>query len=217
LPRIATIDPRETEDPMEQFKAYRGDPWFGWRDLTWTKDQVDIIHPVKRAPQLPYLHTLMQIWMTQRLLAVYKSRRMLMTWFFVYLHLHMAMFRKDRLIFFQSKKEEDSDDLVKRAEHIYDEIQRRHPEFPLPAKKSKYCKLTFPEIGSEIRGIPEGADHLRQYTSSAILMDEVAFWNKLREAIEGSKPTVEGGGRVAMISTCNPGYFQKICQDTLEA
>jgi hypothetical protein len=58
-----------------------------------------------------------------------------------------------------------------------------------------------------------GADQLRQFTFSGILGDECAFWEEARKFYSASAPTIEGGGRMTLISSRSPGFFQRLCYD----
>ena len=127
------------------------------------------------------------------------------TWLFVSCYLWDSQFDQHRLNFFQSKKEEDADRLVQRAYFIW-ENQPDWVKVLFPAEYT-YCHLRFPKGGSEIWGVPEGADQLRQYTASGILCDEMAFQNEAEKAYTAAKPTINGGGRFTGVSSANPGFF----------
>lgn len=198
---------RMRENPLEFLKAVR------------TLDEVDKQSPIKHFPVgLEYLRWYVRLWQKERLIAVPKSRRMKMSWTNIALYLHDTMFFKGRNYAFVSKKEDDSDALVKRAEFI---LKHLDPEiFPkelVPAFESKYCLLSFPQIQSKIQGFPSGADQLRQYTFSGILGDECAFWPDAQEMYSGSYPTLEGGGRMTLISSPAPGFFKRLIYDQLDS
>jgi hypothetical protein len=200
------------EQKANQFKLYRDNAWQGWLDIVFTEDPSRPLSGPQKAPPYDYLFTLYQIWLRRRLLAVYKSRRMMMSWFFIWLHLQIAMFNQNRTVFLVSKKEENSDELVKRCEFIYDHIPKELLPFK-PKKYSKYCLLGFPELRSRIVGVPEGSDQLRQFASSAVFFDEYAFWRNQEKAFAAAMPTVEQTGRFTIVSTVQPGYYYEFCTD----
>ena len=70
-------------------------------------------------------------------------------------------------------------------------------------------EIRFPN-GSKIVGIPEGADQLRQFTSSSILADEFGTWEYPRAAYTGMRPTIEGGGRLCILSSAYPGTWAEM-------
>lgn len=194
-------------DPLEFLKAVR------------TLDEVDRNAPIKHFPRdLEYLDWFVAAWVKYPFLAVPKSRRMKMSWINIALFLWDTMFNQGRNYAFVSKKEEDSDELVKRAKFIYDNLDPAiFPHELRPAVNYKYCSLEFPEIHSRIRGYPSGADQLRQFTFSGILGDECAFWADAQEMYAGAKPTLEGGGRFVMISSPGPGFFKRLVHDQLDS
>jgi len=140
-----------------------------------------------------------------------------MSWANIALYLWDTMFHVGRYNAFVSRKEESADELVKRAEFIYDNIPESViPKDLLPRKESKFCHLAFPEIESRIQGFPQGADQLRQFTFSGILGDEMAFWSDAQKMYAASIPTLEGGGRFTGVSSPAPGFFKALVFDKLE-
>lgn len=195
-------------------ERYHTSPWEMIRDqIIYTFDEVDMLHPVKAFPNNPWLEHVTETWLQVKLLALFKSRRMMITWLMVFLHTWLCMFRENAAIFFVSSKEEKSDELVKRAKFILDYM----PDDMIlkPTYKYTYCHLTFPKLGSRIQGVPEGADQLRQYGATAILDDEIAFWDRPRETFMASKPTIDGGGRVTCVSSPMEGFFKDLCFDLI--
>jgi len=146
-----------------------------------------------------------------------------MSWVFISLYLLDTIFHRARFNGLISKKEDDAGDLISRAEFIYNHIpQNVIPKALLPKiKNGKMSKsppiLEFPEIDSKLQGFPMGSDQLRQFTLSGILGDEVAFWEGADKFYSASKPTLDGGGRMTLISSRSPGFFKKIVFDQLDA
>ena len=183
-------------------------------ELVYTLDSNDLRCPVKLYPKLPYIKYFFDEWLWEPLIALHKNRRMLISWGFVSAHLWMAMFHPGAQIFFVSDKEAKSNELVRRAEFIYDHIPP--DKMLLPRKRSSSCYLGFPGLDSFIMGLPSGSDQLRQYTASALLFDEFAFWETgQKEALASARPTVQGGGKLTIISSVHEGPFYDICFDKL--
>lgn len=204
---------------MDQAEAYaknlaaaHADPWHcirqGW---VWTLDQTDYKQPVKQFPNRPNLEFLTREWEQNRLLLVPKSRRMMMSWLMCWLHLWTAMLHPGRSVFLISDKEQKSDELVRRCEFMYDNLPS--DLVIKPQARSKYCLLEFPGLNSYIMGIPSGASQLRQYTASALLFDEFAFWSNAMETLGAARPTIEGGGRLTVISSAQDGPFKRLVFD----
>jgi len=200
---------------------YRGNCWKFMSECVWTQDQVDKSNPVKKypdddSPKGPYLKYMVNKMVIEQLLAVVKNRRMIQTWSMCGVGIWDAMFFEGRKIAFISKKEEDSDELVRRCEFIYDNIPKEL--LPVkPEKKYKFCHLEFPELKSEIIGVAQGPDQLRQHTCSRIFADEIGFWEKARSTFVAMKPTLDGGGQVCLCSTRFPGFFKQLIEDSLDS
>ena len=154
---------------------------------------------------------------------------MMMSWFFTTAYLWDTQFHHGRLTFFQSKREEDADDLVRRAKFVYD----HEPSFlkryklvgrfydlnanPQHGGQHTYGKLAFPEINSEIRGIAQGGDIIRMHTASGILSDEMAFQPEAMAAYTAAKPTISSMGRFTGVSTAEDNtFFESMCFDNVE-
>lgn len=205
------------ETPLERFERYRAQPWDFLLECCYTKDQVDQVKPIKLLPNREYARLYVKLWQKYPLIAVPKTRRMTMSWYTVALHLWDAIFHGGRYMAFVSKKEDDADELVKRAEFIFDHIPTdKISRDLLPQKESKFCVLSFPDIDSKIEGFPQGADQLRQFTFSRIFGDECAFWEYAQKFYAASFPTIEGGGCMTLISSPTPGFFKKLCFDAID-
>lgn len=184
------------------------------RELVYTLDSNDLRQPVKLYPKHKYIKYLFDQWLDEPLIALHKNRRMLISWGFVTAHLWLAMFHPGAQIFFISDKEAKSDELVKRAEFIYDHIPPN--KMLLPRKRSARCLLGFPGLDSFIMGLPSGSDQLRQYTASALLFDEFAFWEAgQKESLASARPTIQGGGKLTIVSSVKEGPFYDICFDKM--
>ena len=218
-------DTQKARFQVQQRARYETDPWAFLSDCVFTLDQVSEGNSaIKPYPSdLAYCELLTRIWQREHLIAIPKSRRMICSWTFIALNTWYGIFNIGRNIGFVSKKEDDSGELIERAEFIIKHI----PEWRIPAstlpkiENGKMTKqppaLTFPEINSKIQGYPQGSDKLRQFTFSSLLFDEWAFWEQAQSAYAAAKPTLDGGGRLAGISSRSPGFFKKIVFDQLES
>lgn len=217
----------EPEKAREQVRArvrYAASPWDFLADCVYTLDQVNQNSPIKLYPSyLEYTKFLAYLWQKEKLLAIPKSRRMICSWTMISLYAHDTFFNSGRFNAFASKKEDDSADLVSRAEFIYNKIPEwRIPRQLLPAlKNGKMSKqpplMEFEEIHSKIQGFAQGSDQMRQFTFSGLLFDEWAFWEQAQSSYSAARPTLEGGGRLTGISSRSPGFFKRIVFDQLDA
>ena len=206
------------------------DPYHWLIHWARTLDSHDDKNPIKAFPDKLYLKTLVKIWRENKLLLLPKSRQMMISWVIVALYLWDTQFHPAKLTFFQSKREDDADDLVRRAKFIYDHQPkflkryydgkkyinlRANPQ--VPEGRHLFCKLTFPDIHSEIRGIPQGGDIIRMQTSSGILADEMAFQPEAQAAYTAAKPTLSAQGRFTGVSTAEDNsFFEDLVFDKLE-
>lgn len=216
--------PEQVREQIRMRDRYASDPWVFLKDCVFTLDQVSQDAAIKPFPSwLEYVEFITRLWMRERLLAIPKSRRMICSWTFISLFTHDTIFKPGRYNAFVSKKEDDSGELVARAEFIYKKVPEwRIPRALLPAlKNGKMSKqpplLEFEEIHSKIQGFPQGADQMRQFTFSGMLFDEWAFWEEAQASYSASKPTLDGGGRLTGISSRSPGFFKKVVFDQLDA
>lgn len=186
-------------------------------EAVFTLDQVDGEHPIKTLPDREYAKAYCELWQKVPLMAVPKSRRMTMSWFTIGLYLWDTLFHSGRFNAFVSKKEDDANELIERAKFILEHIpEDKIPKGLLPEHRSKFCLLEFPGIKSKIQGFPQGADQLRQFTFSGIFGDECAFWEQAKAFYSASFPTIEGGGRMTLVSSPAPGFFKQLCFDALD-
>lgn len=204
-------------DALANYMRYRNDPWAFITECVYTKDQVDRNEPIKLFPDREYLKLFTKVWVKYPLLAVPKTRRMTMSWMSISLYVWDTIFHQGRFQAFVSKKEDDSNELISRAKFIIDHIPvDKLPKELVPKYNHKFNVLEFPEIDSKIQGFAMTADQLRQFTFSGIFGDESAFWPEAQQFYSASFPTIEGGGRMTLVSSPGPGFFKKLCFDALD-
>lgn len=215
----------QTKYQAQMYLHYASTPWAFLRDCVFTLNQVSREEKTTQPypSYLEYLQFLCALFLKEQLIAIPKSRRMVCSWSFISLYTHDTIFREGRFNGFVSKKEPDAAELVARAEFIYKQIPEwRIPRILLPKLKNDRMTTTppvleFPEINSKIQGFPQGADQLRQFTLSGLLGDECAFWEQAQKFYSASKPTIDGGGRMTLISSRSPGFFKKIVFDKMDS
>lgn len=206
---------KEADRLLANMKRTMEHPWSAIEDgYIYTLDGIDLSAPIKQFPISPYLKCATDLWMKEKLTAWPKSRRMIMSWMATWWHLWLAMFHEGVAVYVQSETEKKSDELIDRAEFIRSHIPSSELVLPkLKGGKKTYCSMVWPGLYSQILGVAQGANQLRGPTASALLMDEVAFWEQCRASITAAKPTIEGGGRITLISSANPGFFKDIVFD----
>jgi hypothetical protein len=186
-----------------------------------TQDEHDPTIEAKPFPNKPYIRRMVEEWLADRMNIWEKSRQIMASWTLCALYLHDTQFQVGRRNFIQSKKELDSDALLRRCYFIWlhqeDWLRALYPV------EYSYCHLRFYKPGqqgglpySELHAIPQGGDVIRQYTGSGLLCDEAAFQNELEKAIGAARPMITGGGRIDVVSSAEPGYFQELAEDRVK-
>lgn len=187
-----------------------------------TKDEHDEINPVKLFPQKDYISYVLDIFYKKAMSIFFisKSRQIMLTWLCCVFALWLAKSIPHRLIFLQSKKEEDAANLVfngGRSGKDWNNARISFIERHLPpwlqdtGIEPSYGKLLFPN-GSKIWGVPQGADMIRSYTPSLVISDEAAFQPEFGSAYTAMLPIAKQGGMLVAISSANPGIFGDICE-----
>lgn len=165
---------------------------------------------------LPYFEPIIDVWQTEKLLAVEKSRDMMMTWLIVTLYTWDTLFHEGKQNIFQSEDATKTRELVTRAGTIYENqpswLKKVHPAVQSEGG-NRAGILKVPTLQSEIIGFPAGASKIRMYHPSGVFSDEAAFNPEAGETFAGIKPAIDGGGRYTAISSANAGWFEKICRD----
>jgi hypothetical protein len=189
-------DPSRTWDPATN-------PFIKIRQkgFVWTQDEHDHSKPFKRLPDKDYLKLLSYAWVHEPLLAVPKSRQMMVTWNFCAIAVHETLFRSARNTAWISKKFDDANaHLETRIKGIADRIPARLTQ---PSDHFKAGLWTCDSTHSQIRAMGEEAKGLRQYTFSWVFSDEAGYQDQTWDIIEASLPAVKGGGRFTLVSSAN--------------
>jgi hypothetical protein len=216
--RAALLDALRIADELER-RHCADDPEYWIFKYARTRDEHDPEIAAKPFPDKKYLRDVARFWVKERMNLYEKSRQMMVTWILCALYAHDAQFHTNRLNFIQSKKEEDSDRLIQRCFTIYE----NQPSFLKNAYRAEYsyCHLRFFRAGnkalpySEIWGIPQGGDVIRQHTGSGLFIDEGGFQVDL-EAVGAAQPMLKGGGRLDIVSSAEPGYFEELVEDRVK-
>lgn len=183
----------------------------------FTQDEHDDSVESKPFPDKAYIRQMVAWWLERKMNLWEKSRQIMASWTMCALYLHDAQFGINRLNFIQSKKEEDSDALLKRCFFIW-KHQASWLREMFPAEYS-YCHINFYRPEDNVRdlaanrmwAIPQGGDVLRQHTASGLFVDEGGFQPDLEKSIRAAQPMLKGGGRIDVVSTAEPGYFELLC------
>jgi len=199
---------------LENLDKYVDDCWGFLTGSLYTMDSVDLEQPVKRFPDWPYLKALVDLWLHEQIVIVWKPRRMVITWTMLSCQLWLAMLRPFVRSYVGAKKAEDSDALLDNIRFMYEHIPLS--VFPVLPKATKTENLIdFPGINSKIIGVPQGGEQLRQHTATSVFYDEFAFWEEAQASWQATLPTLVGGGKICVVSTTAAGFFEDLVKGRL--
>lgn len=193
-----------------ELKEWRKNPSAWINDCCYTVNEAKE-GAIEHFPKLDYLSRVDTIIHKEQVAAFPKSRRMMMTWRCLANLLYYGLFGKNLSIFVQSKKYDDSAYLLgdSRLLFLYEHLPKSH-KWPEVVRKTR-SKLGYDYVkfsnGCEFRAVAEGADQLRQYTASIVYCTEMAFWDFAQQTWNSLRPTIEGGGKIIIDSSANPGFF----------
>ncbi len=198
----------------ENLSRYSDSCWDFLTECIYTIDEADVGAPVKAFPDWGYLHALVDLWLNEQIVVVWKPRRMVVTWTLCACQLWLAMLRPHVNCYIGARKADMSDELIDKVKQMYEYIPKG--KLPtLPAATKTYNLFDLPGIDSQVVGIAEGADQLRQVTATSVMFDEFGFWEKAKESWQASLPTLIGGGRICIISTTAAGFFEDLVKGRL--
>jgi len=170
------------------------------------------VRPFPSRLDKPYIWDALDTFKTQPLLLIEKSRQLMVSWLCCLYALWMAKYQKNRMIFIQSKKEENAANLVYNTEVNQARISFMEVNLPIEMQSKviwSYGKAVFTETGSTIWGIPEGGDQIRSYVPSLVISDEAAFQPEFEGAVKAARPCVDNGGQFIAVSTARNGSYMK--------
>lgn len=166
-------------------------------------------------PMKDYMPPIIEYWMQEPLMLIEKSRDMMATWLIVILYTWDTIFHQGRHNVFQSEKAPKTAELVRRAYHVW-----KHQPWWLKKHKFIYTVggekagvLRCESLNSEIMGIAQGSEQIRQYHPSGMFTDETAFHKDAAATFGAVKPAIQSGGKYTGVSTANPGWFHQAVMD----
>jgi len=205
---IATQLRRAQDDPLFYFSKVK----------TIDVDEPDPNRRIKSFPiHKQYLQNLVWLSETERRLAVYKARQMVVTWTMCGIASREILFKPGSYTGLVAQKEEKAGKLIGRVKFIYDHLPS-YWKLGLPepiyyrAKKAIYVKMICKHpngLESIIEAYPEGGDQMRADSYSLIYWDEVGYCDHEMACMTyaAAVPPLGRNGRLIMSST-PPRYPQ---------
>jgi hypothetical protein len=200
----------EKQSPIAQQDLY-----YFLTQLCYTMDEHDNTgNPFHLIPEKEYIRDLCDLFMTENLLAIEKSRQMMVSWWAMGVALWYTMFYPGRRTFIMSKKEKDANAMIERIKIMYERLPEAiRKQYPAD-KPFTYNQIRFGKTNSVIQGVPQGPDQVRQYTASLIIMDEAAFQEQAERTYSALRPALVGGGKLIVISTPDgQNWFYRLVRD----
>jgi hypothetical protein len=170
---------------------------------------------------MPYFPRLFELFQTSRRLFVPKSREMGLSWCTMAYAVWLCQWTENSQVIVQSEKEAKSIDLV---------VGRGSPGYcrVLWEQQDDFLKIAHPltkpiddmpgdllswRNGSSIRGVPSGADQVRQYHPALFVMDEAAFLTEAEFFYNTAEPVT---AQIVVVSSAGPGWFGTVCESILD-
>jgi len=204
----------------ERVRKAIADPYTWVRQYTETYNEHWVeekrLSPYEAFPDWPFIESLFELFLLEPIVLIEKSRDMMVSWCCVAYFTWEAMRIPERGVLFQTQKEDKVKQLIKYAKCLY---ERQPPwlkdAFPLakPLKRQPDLSLTFAN-GSNIVGIPGGANQVRSYHPWGYFNDETAFQP---EAGESYNEALAAAHKVILCGTAGPGWYADFKNDRLGA
>ena len=202
-----------------EWRRCREDPWYFIRSYPRTRDQLDPEAPFKRFPDLKYLGVLTDLYLTERVVAVPKSRRTIVTWHAVAFNLWDCLFWDGRTCGFQNETQAKANEMIAMAALMYQSLppwmQARSPA------KATVSRISFTARHSDLIALPKGPDVLRMFTFSRLTSDEVGQQEHCPETYKAATQTITGrsrekSGQLIYIGTAKDAWWELLVNDKLE-
>jgi hypothetical protein len=136
---------------------------------------------------------------------ILKARRLGMSWVVLAFALWLAIFQQGIRILILCKKEGDANKLLDRIRRMRDRMAANPDSAHILAgfEKGRDAVTTLSIGKSTIMALVGTEDSARSETCGFLILDEFAFQVGAAGIWQGGLPTIEGGGRMAVLSTGN--------------
>lgn len=198
-------------------KAYADSGIWDWLGFVKTVDEHDPDNPIRPFPrEKEYIQLLIIFLLHFPVLAIPKSRQMMVSWTVAAFNVWAAWRRDMSLLLYQTKKEDDAKAMVSKGDKdptggrmsfIINHLPGNIGDPQVRIGPGNKINELVHKNGSRIVGVPQGGDQVRSYTPTVFTADEMAFQDEAESAWNAIQPAVAKGGRVIAISTVNAGSF----------
>jgi hypothetical protein len=174
--------------------------------------------PHRAFPRLPYMQWLFTEMLTEPVIFFPKSREMMLSWAVIGYCTWMCQIFPGTQVLVQSQKLDKSSELVKGTEppgYAYTLYSRQEQwlkdRFPLAMRPADLPadNLVW-KNGSEIKALGKGADQIRLYHPTIVMMDEAGFMDEAEASFGAATPVAK---QILVVSSASPGWFGTICSE----
>lgn len=133
---------------------------------------------------------------------ILKARQLGLSWLVCAYALWLCLYRPGRVVLIFSKGQDEANEMLRRIKVMY---YRLAPAMrsALPALVKENTEEMEWANGSRIKSMPATKSSGRTYTASLVILDEFAFLQWATELYTALKPTIDGGGKLVILSTAN--------------
>lgn len=150
----------------------------------------------------PSQRTVMDTLRAERMVLMLKARQLGISWVVCAYALHTCLFNAGQQGLIFSKGQLEANELIRRINVMY----LRLPEWMrarLPALMRENSSELAWSNGSRVLSLPATPNAGRSLTASFVVLDEAAFLAWAEQLYTALKPTIDGGGKLIILSTAN--------------
>lgn len=140
--------------------------------------------------------------MLERLIVILKARQLGISWLCCAYALWLCMFERGRLVLLFSQGEDEAKELLRKVIVLYERL----PEWlrtKCPLVQEPNSSIIEWVNRSRVESLPSTQKAGRSRTASLIILDECAFILYAKQLFGAVKPTIDGGGKMIVLSTAN--------------
>lgn len=189
---------------------YSRNPWKFFCQQVITKDESAEITEQNQTRMYPwprdflYLRETLEVLQNEPLVAIPKSRRMMVSWLLAAFFVWDARYHPNGALFYMSETEQKAAFAVHERcyfieRNLADPLIRQTP-VTSKTKTGLIGHVTYPN-DSFIWALASGGDVLRQYTATRIFLDESEFQGEAPATVRAALPMVENGAQLILASS----------------
>lgn len=150
----------------------------------------------------PEQRRVLSIIIINALVLILKARQLGLSWLCCAYALWLCLYRPGRVVLIFSKGQDEANEMLRRVKVMY---HRLSPQLrgALPALAKENTEEMEWANGSRIKSMPATKSSGRTYTASLVILDEFAFIQWATDLYTALKPTIDGGGKLIILSTAN--------------